>query len=347
MAGPWELICDHAYSGTPGVIFDRSPVAASHGNAISLDAIDFLADGATAGSGAIRFDKPRSRVHVPTGAPPWRALAGVRAEVTLRSSFAARGVYLHSDSFGFFYNASTLNAWGYTHMQISSQLDAVGSPWVPPAGKWMTLGFAHDGLSTMELYADGEVIARQQAVYSPLRAPDTPGLSIGNLHDGSAPAHAEIDAVRIWRLNPRRVEEEFFGRPMDAATADCWKRFLEQLRDAVRRHPDCAAKLAGLTHDAVVGQVRQILAKGPDGRARLEAASLEYRKLWRKGRIDGPEMRKVFDEFREWLRSVGLDPQASPALAALINSKCYQVILAEISPPLCDPKLVAMLKSLA
>jgi hypothetical protein len=31
MSSSWELICDHTYTGIPGVVVDRSPSGASYG----------------------------------------------------------------------------------------------------------------------------------------------------------------------------------------------------------------------------------------------------------------------------------------------------------------------------
>ena len=71
MSDSWELICDHTYTGIPGVVVDSSPSAASYGQSLGLDDTDFLKDGASAGSGAVRFYKPGS-VYVPVDKAPWR-----------------------------------------------------------------------------------------------------------------------------------------------------------------------------------------------------------------------------------------------------------------------------------
>ena len=83
MSDSWELICDHTYTGIPGVVVDSSPSAASYGQALGLDDTDFLKDGAAAGSGAVRFYKPGS-VYVPTEKSQWRALRAIRGKATLR-----------------------------------------------------------------------------------------------------------------------------------------------------------------------------------------------------------------------------------------------------------------------
>jgi hypothetical protein len=78
MAELWELICHHTYGGIPGVVVDRSPLAASHGQVFGLDDGDFLADGVAPGSGSARLYKQDGRIRVPTEAIPWRSINGWR-----------------------------------------------------------------------------------------------------------------------------------------------------------------------------------------------------------------------------------------------------------------------------
>jgi hypothetical protein len=94
-----------------------------------------------------------------------------------------------------------------------------------PIGQWITLGFMHDGFGAIELYADGQVVARRSGTYLPIRPPGSAGLNIGNARSLDIILNGEIDDVKIWRLNPRRFGENYFARPMDAKTAECWKRF--------------------------------------------------------------------------------------------------------------------------
>ena len=239
MADLWELICHHTYGGLPGVVVDLSPRAASHGQAFGLDDGDFLTDGLGTGSGAVRFYKPDGRVRVPTEAIPWQSIVGVKAEVILRRQ-PSLGFIIDSDAFQFHIRGNTLDtpvAWFSSYPQqyseISPAFDPVGpTPYRIPAGQWVTLGFMHDGFGTMELYADGQVVAQRSGVYGPVTAPGGAGLSIGNARTGGLFFNGEIDEVKIWRLNPRRIEDEFYSRPMDRETIECWKRF--QARDRRR-----------------------------------------------------------------------------------------------------------------
>jgi hypothetical protein len=110
MSDSWELICDHTYTGIPGVVVDLSPSGASNWQKLGLDDTDFLKDGATAGSGAVRFYKPGS-VYVPTEKPQWRALGAVRGEVTLRRQPATTAFLIDGDTFEFHIRSGALVAW--------------------------------------------------------------------------------------------------------------------------------------------------------------------------------------------------------------------------------------------
>ena len=97
------------------------------------------------------------------------------------------------------------------------------------------------------------------------------GLSIGNaLHSGGLSFNGEIDDVKIWRLNPRRFDDEFYSRPMASETADCWKRLRREMDDAFRRHPDCAKQIGSAVKSTIEGLMRKAVAKGPGD---TEAAS--------------------------------------------------------------------------
>jgi hypothetical protein len=218
MSSSWELICDHTYTGIPGVVVDRSPSGASYGQMLGLDDTDFLKDGASAGSGAVRFYKPGS-VYVPTEKSQWRALGAIRGEVTLRRQPATTAFLLDGDTFEFHIRSGALVAWFSSYpvqyAEIVSSFDAVGpQPYQIPVGQWVTLGFMHDGVRTLELYADGAVIARKTGTYAPIDAPGTSGLNIGNTRVLDSPLNGEIDTVRIWRFNPPQTAGRF------RATAD-------------------------------------------------------------------------------------------------------------------------------
>jgi len=351
MAELWELICHHTYRGTPGVVADLSPSGASHGLAQGLASGDFLTDGAMPGSGAVQFYKASGRIHIPAEADPWRALGGIKGEVTLRRNPSGSGFLIASNSFQFYIRSDMLNGWFSSYplqyAQVNSAWDPVAAPYLVPASQWVTLGFLHDGFGTMELYADGQVVARRSGSYAPVNPADGYGVSIGNSLSGGDFANGEIDEVKIWRLNPRRLNENFFARPMDDEAAECWKRFLAEIAEAFRRHPDCAERLIAAFGSAMDNIIRLAMSKGPETRSRLEASAREYQRLWRAGEVDSPEMAKLFADMIAWLKLAGVDLTTDPALAALANSECLRLILTEINPPDCDKQAIRLLESIA
>jgi Concanavalin A-like lectin/glucanases superfamily len=347
----WELICRHTYRGTPGVVVDLSPSGASHGRAYGLIDGDFLKDGAAAGSGAVRCIKLDGRIAVPTQAAPWQSIEGLRAEVTLRRQPAISAFMIDGGSFHFYIRSDALAAWfvggsPVQYAEIVSTFDPVGpQPYQVPVQQWVTLGFMYDGFDTMELSADGQVVARRNGAYASL-LPLAPALSIGNSVSGGSFINGEIDEVKIWRLNPLRFDQEFSTRPRDGDTADCWRRFWQQIIQASRRHPDCAREIAAAIKAATDGVRREARAKGPETRNRLAATAREYQRLWRAGQLDSVEMTNVLVDLIDWLRLVGIDLATDPRLSTLSGSSCLKTILAEISPLDCDSQFTAMLRSI-
>jgi hypothetical protein len=94
MTDPWELICHHTYSGTPGVVFDHSPSHLSHGEAVGIGPAAFSQNGATPGSGAVRIGQDGERIRVPQSSC-WSPLVGLKAEVTVRLDSDTAGLALH------------------------------------------------------------------------------------------------------------------------------------------------------------------------------------------------------------------------------------------------------------
>jgi hypothetical protein len=145
----------------------------------------------------------------------------------------------------------------------------------------------------------------------------------------------------------RRIEDEFYARPMDRETAECWRRFRREIEDAFRRHPDCARQISEAAKSAVDSFIRQANAQGPETQSRLKRAAKEYNRLWRGGKVDSPEMVDVFLDLIGWLRIAGVAPEDNAALAALRNSACWQLILGELTPLDCDRQFMTLLRTVA
>jgi hypothetical protein len=356
MAEIWELICHHTYTGIPGVVVDLSPADASNGTIRGLDGSDFLSDGAKPGSGAVMFYKEGS-VFVPTDAAAWQLVNGVKCEVVLRYRGPSVGddiadwQVLDSDSFKFHIRSGSPAAWFSTaptqQTEVDALFDQVGpQPYNAPTGQWITLGFVHDGFATIELYADGQLIAQRSGTYTPVNPPGAAGLNIGNDRTLIRALDGEIDDVKIWRLNPHRFDQNFLARPLDNNTANCWKRFFQELEAALKQNPQCGAYLSSSLIGIIQNLYRQALAKGPETTAYLLNAANRYDQLWRKGDVGGADMAKLFTGLIAWLNLVGLSPESNSELAALVSSDCMKLLLAGINSPDCDPQAKSMLQSI-
>lgn len=348
MTGLWELICHHTYRGVPGCIVDFSPSGASHGQAVGLADADFLKDGAAPSSGAVNFRNAQGSVRVRTTAEQWERVDGVKGEVTLK---VGRGFQYVIDSDGFelrlaFHEPSVTSFLQASFRRASGQYDSIGTRYQPPS-RWVTLGFMHDGFGTMEISEDGRSLARSDAAFDTSLRPGSSGIVIGNRRQADQRLIGQIDEVKIWRLNPRRIDDSFNGRPMDGATADCWARLWRELVDALRRHPECAGMIGRAINDGLRGIVREAVAQDPEMREKLVNAGREYARLWRAGKVGGPEMARLFAGLIALLRSARVPIETNPTVAGLVESDCLRTIIGEITPLDCDPQAMQLLRSIA
>lgn len=358
MAVQWELICHHTYGGIPGVVLDRSRRRSGHGKTVGLADGDFLHDGMTPGSGAVRFYSANARIDVPVGADnaaAWQPIMGVRGEVTIRRDARPAGLtpvdmLIEGGSFMFYVRGNSLVAWfrgvPTQYAEIASTLDPIDQPYQVPIGQWITLGFLHDGFGTMELYANGQPVARKEGLFAPVASIAKGAVTIGNTRTLDSPLFGELDELKIWRLNPHRYDEAFFERPMDAETAECWAKAQRELRAAFARHPECAQRLLGALWNALLNLRRQIVSQGPESKRRLERAQQAYALLWREGKVDSPAMVKAFGELIIWMNALGIDLNANAELRALQESECWRKIIGEVSVPDCDREAVALVQSI-
>lgn len=351
MADPWELICHHTYTGIPGVVVDRSPSRRSNAAVVGLSDGDFLTDGAAPGSGAVRFFKPGARLRIPPS-ESWRPIGAVVGEVTMIREPQPPGgsqvdFVIDSDSFQFYIRGRGLVAWFSAapnqYAEVSTHTDAIVQHRVP-TGRWVKVGFLHDGFGTMELSIDGQVVARRTGPLWPVNPAGA--VTIGNSSDGQTVLYGRIDETKIWRRNPRKVAEDFLDRPMDDQTADCWARFGRELAEALRRHPQCSAQIRAALISTVNGLIRDATNKGPETRERLQRSAARYKDLWSAGQLDGAEMTTLLSELVTWLRLVGQPVEDNPGLQSLRESECLSLLLRELPSLDCDPQFNALLRSL-
>jgi len=357
VAGAFELICHHTYAGFKGLPVDFSGFD-SHGEAVGDP--EFAPDGIGHGSGTLAFTRAGTRVRVPVpGGSVWRQLGGIKIEAIVRwdVSHATPQMIIAGDGAFSFY----LNLHGVLHAAFHGPPTVSGQPTdeiesKPPhtlsgtsyyvhAARWVRLGFTHNGLDTMELSVDGEVIARRQDLLAGVPGVGPLGVGIGNdPQDDDYFLDGAVDEIKVWRLIPQIVDREFFNRPVDRAAADCWERFVRSLAEALDRHQDCAQLIGRAVDDAIGRMLRAVRAMGPDARERLDRTAEGYLALWRAGKLDSPEMAQLIARWCEWLRSAGLVFEDDPAVAELLRSDCLKTILADCAPLDCDPKMAAFIQ---
>ena len=342
----WELICHHTYKWG-GTATDLS-VYDSHGATAGLDPSDFRQDGAVPGSGAWRFHATTRNGIVIRPNAGWGPLVGVRVEFTARINtvgFAVDGATL-IDADSSFHIAAYQRRIGASFRGdpalYGPSWDWVVSNFQMKNNQWVRFVWEHDGLSEMRLIIEGAEIVRH-LVLSGVPGVGPKGISIGNRHDGRRPWTGDIDEVKVWRLNPNRVRNQFLGRPIDKATADCWARYVDSMRAAFAKYPDCARQLTAGMRDAVNRSVREIAAQGPETRQRTNELAARYAELWATNDIDGPEMGHAISDLVTWLRLIGVQPDEDERTKELKSSRCWKLITSELAGLDCDPKVVALI----
>jgi hypothetical protein len=351
----WELICHHTYK------YKGFPVDLSNYNndGDCPVAADIAADGAAPGSGALSFTRPEHHVAI-ARRPCWQTLVGLRVECVLRINRYYPGkrqlVIAGANSFAFeirqaglyasFVGPSTVPGASEDGLNTYEHLLPGAPAYAVPVGTWLRCGFAHDGLDTMELYADGQVLARRRGLLAGVPGVGATGVSIGNavVPDMQHVLDGDIDEIKVWRLNPRATWRDFVQRPIDQDQADCWAQFASSLAVARAKHPDCAKELTQALRTAIERILRAIAAKGVKEREHFAKLHDRYLKLWRAGDIDGPRMRKLIAEWIAWLRSLGIALETDAELRAIAHSHCFKLMLDACAGIDCDEDFAGLVR---
>jgi hypothetical protein len=351
----WELICHHTYAGVPMLIPDLSPSSRSHGIGTGLKPSDFLANGASPGSGSLSFSRANSYVRI-RSSESWSPLVGLKATVTFRHAprpGSSLFTLVDSDAFQFQLRDDWVVAWfrsdPSSYLEISTALDAVGPQrYQAPYGQWTTLTFVHDGLSTVQIFANGQLVAQQAGPLNPVASLGSNGVFIGANSSGDFWLNGQLDDLKIWRLDPRRKDRQFLNRPLDPDDAECWREFIEKVRQALQADPACARQIGSSLEEALQRAYRSILAKGPETSDRFLHTAREYQQRWSSGNLDDPALGRLLTDLVAWLRLAGVSPESDPTIEALAKSKCVQQMISQLPSLQCDPqvdRLLAMIGS--
>jgi hypothetical protein len=343
MTAAWELVLHHTYTGTPRVIFDDSPRRQCHGVAINLADGDFLADGATRGSGAVRFH-PTSMVRVPA-TQVLNEASSVRVEVTFVCDAIEGGPLVVGDSFGFGIENGHISA-GWSDVAGSAggyTSDSTGPP--VPVGQWLTAGYFYDGVLNHGFTRDGSAIHSFRSALQPLRPPGA--IRIGNWDVGQQGNPTvrkgfagRIDDVKVWRLNPHYPDAVFQDRPTDTA---CWQQYWRALKDALRTDPECTPQLSDRIARALAG-VMHASASNSDIAEQWQIAAQRYREFWQADQLD--QIVPVLVDMVGALRQAGLDPTNDADFLALLHDPCLEKVRRQLPSLDCDPKFKSLLEHL-
>jgi hypothetical protein len=211
-----------------------------------------------------------------------------------------------------------------------------------PVGEWATVEWMWDGFGSSSFWLNGEVVLQGGA--SPL-ASDQRSVWIGVGEWAPNQFRSEftgrIDDVKVWRLNPRRVDDEFTDRPVDNAVRDCWKQWGRDFVKLMEADPDCAETMMQLMLKAMASSFHEVLSAGEPLRTQLMEAAQRYRQLWGEGRLD--EIPAVLADFLAAVRRAGVDPIGTSEFDDFRQNPCVLKIFDQIPVPDCDRDFVDMI----
>lgn len=350
MSAPWELILHHSYSGTPGVAFDHSPGHAAHGRGVDLGPADFVLDGQSAGSGAVRTRR-RGRISV-TPTASWGQLSALSVELIFRREKADGSGHLLSAPGSFFVG---LFSDGQLDLGVTTQWHSPGSHLgllrhsvtLSDHGidhmSWVKAGYVYDGISTVQLYLNGR-LAKTWAdrPLEPVRP--VSALTIGNAQDGLLPFDGLIDDVKVWRPSPQRITHDFLIRILDGGLSDCWREWGRQFRAGLTAlatdDVECAGSLFRMVSRAQAALAQAVTHNSTTLQAWQSAVS-RYQRLWARG--DVAAIGAVLTELLDTLSAAGVPLDQTAAIRELIESRCFSELVDRVPPLDCDPALLQML----
>ncbi|WP_161600541.1 LamG-like jellyroll fold domain-containing protein [Mycolicibacterium hodleri] len=342
MSDQWELILHHTYAGTPGVIFDHSPGRGSHGVAVGLSDSNFHTDGAAAGSGAVSFGRGK-RIRV-TPTKGWTTLRGIRGEVICRPNRAdSGGRLIHADSFKFHMVGGSVGLDIRTGTGFSRFFGEYPSGVLPV--QWTKVGFVYDGIATCVITSDGVPLRTSTDV--PLhQVSPAANVTIGSESEADNPFDGQIDDVKIWRLDPHFINNQFTGRPVPPDVPGCWvswgRKFRDALDDLAKENSECPAHIVKLVNELVTVATAKALTHSESSRLRWLGAARQYQDYWQAGNLES--ISPILAGLESDSRADGLDLTALPEYQRLINDPCWKRLL-ETAPLMdCDVQFIDMLR---
>lgn len=344
MSASWELILHHDYRGVPGVVFDRSPGRGAHGTTRGLAPSDFLADGESAGSGAVRFHGGNTAIRVDLR-KPWSILNGLDITMVCKSDMLKRdGTLLDAGSFRIETGAGALHCTvvgaGRT---ASGQIDTssvVGGGWTTVSmgyGPGLHFGYEERSSpagSSLGTFSDPEWCGPVQPVTR---------LAVGNRLTGGHGADGLIDDVQIRRPDPLQIDRNFRDRPVDISVRHCWDDWGRNLIRLLNENQRCARQIVDLLIRAQNSALADL--RRDEISAQLQQSAAEYTAHWRSGRLDQIPVGTA--HFIDFLRSRGIDISANAELRELLDDRCFRELIDNLPVLTCDPEFTGMLTAIA
>ena len=350
MLEPWELILHHSYSGTPGVAFDHSPGRGGHGRGVDLDPSDFVVDGQSAGSGAVRA-RDRGRISV-TPTANFGQLSALSVEIVFRRERPDGSGHLINADRSFFVglfsdgrlDLGVFTKWHTPGSDLGLLRHSVTlSDYGVDQMSWVRAGYVYDGVSTVGVYLNGELVKTwDRRALEPIRPVTL--LTIGAEKSGGSSFDGLIDDVKIWRPNPNRITHDFLVRILDGGVSDCWRGWGGKVRDALNGlnidDVECADSLFQMVAKSQAAIAACVTHNAATLRA-WEHAVTEYQRLWAAN--DVAAIGEVLSRLLETLRAEGIPLDQVAAIRELIESRCFRELMDRVPALDCDPGFVQML----
>jgi len=273
----WELICHHEYCwGT--IAADRSPW---HSDGIPAGVQPL--PGSQVG---LTFSTPQSKIAIPRKAgDPWGYLHALNVEIIAR--FAQAGGTLID-------GRQSFRIWMTNQHTVVAEVPGGSFALTGlPMGQWASITFQHNGFNQMGGGYSYPIPAGSgpgggggaQPTTGQVPGVGPQGVLIGN-RIGNPGEHwrGDIAMVKVWRSNPRTMNNEFLARPLDPALSACWTEFIRKFNEALRNNPNCLEWLMSTVKQLQQKFTQALAQKSQEKIAEFRKMCLEYRDLhyWRQ-----------------------------------------------------------------
>ena len=357
-----KLILHHTYE-----VMGEGVDLSGNGNHGFRTSVPYLPNGRAAQSGALTFSGGPSRVRV-TNKAVWGDLAALKIEmwVNLTALGQRRNLMEGDSNFAFFIHpdgvlwgtyfgkGNGLNALSWVGANSDTTFSPDGVKRTVPLNTWTKLTYLHDGIATIRLFMNDQLVAINSTLRTGIRPTGPLGVHIGHWPgDDRYTFSGLIDDVKVWKYDPDIPQREFFCRPMEADQIDCWGRLYNEIARMMdsREQGEQMKAFIRCLWEAQNDFIRAIRSKGHEVILQLDKLSQEYLQLWCAGDLGNPAMINFISEWMQWVETVA--PGALTKYQRTIENCIKEFKMTEIMAKLgadiakCDPMFSAMIQGLA